>query len=87
MPDRTVRVVLAAILLTACAAGAAERPAPARPCPENLPEGVRLPPQPGCDRTARDADRKADETGFRDLGDGVSVRMNGRVDVEYGVRR
>lgn len=84
MPDRAV---LAAILLTAWAAQAAERPAPARPCPENLPEGVRLPPQPGCGRSARDTEGKAPEDGFRDLGDGVSVRMNGRVGTEFGARR
>ena len=87
MPDRTVRLMLAAILLTPCAAGAAGRPAPARPCPENLPEGVRLPPQPGCGRAARDPDGRRGEDRFRDLGDGVSVRLNGRVGTEFGVRR
>lgn len=84
MPDRTV---LAAILLTAGAAQAAERPVLARPCPDNLPDGVRLPPQPGCDARARAPEKRSRADGFRDLGDGVSVRIDGRVGTEFGVRR
>lgn len=86
MVDRIVCVLLASTSLMASSAGAAERPAPARPCPENLPEDVRLPPQPGCDRTGREPGKAGDD-GFRDLGNGVSVRMNGRVGTEFGVRR
>ena len=89
MPDRTVRALLACTLLAAEAAlaQAAERPDLARPCPGNLPEGVRLPPQPGCDAPGREPERKGVDEGFRDLGNGVSVRMNGRAGAEFGVRR
>jgi hypothetical protein len=65
-------------------AHAAERPSRARLCPENLPEGVRLPPQPGC-TDARPAPTRRD--GTYDLGNGTSVRIGGRASAEFGVRR
>ncbi|MDP4024588.1 hypothetical protein Q8W71_18340 [Methylobacterium sp. NEAU 140] len=69
--------------VVATAAGAAEAPARARLCPENLPEGVRLPPPPGC--AAAPAAKRRDD-GFRDLG-GVSVRVTGRAAAEFGAGR
>lgn len=72
-----------ALALAAGAAQSAERPARPRFCPEDAPEGVRLPPQPGCG-TREKAVRRDD--GFRDLG-GIQVKVGGRVGAEYGVRR
>ena len=66
------------------AAHAAEQPSRARLCPENLPEGVRLPPPPGC-TDARTAPPRRD--GTYDLGNGTSVRIGGRASAESGVRR
>lgn len=66
------------------AAGAAER-TPPHLCPDNAPEGVRLPPQPGCG-TARPKPAVADTQGFRDVG-GVKLRVGGRVGAEYGFGR
>ena len=78
---------LLALALAASAAQSAEKAAEkaARPrlCPEDAPEGVRLPPQPGCG-TREGAARRDD--GFRDLG-GIQVKVGGRVGAEYGVRR
>jgi hypothetical protein len=65
-------------------AGAAER-TPPHLCPENAPEGVRLPPQPGCG-SARPTPAAPDAQGFRDLG-GVKLRVGGRVGAEYGIGR
>lgn len=70
-------------LVVATAAGAAEAPVRSRLCPEELPEGVRLPPPPGC-AAAPAAKRRED--GFHDLG-GVSVRVTGRAAAEFGARR
>lgn len=59
---------------------------PVRPlCPEDAPEGVRLPPQPGCGKPVSPPRAAADD-GFRDLG-GVKLRIGGRVDAEYGIGR
>lgn len=74
---------LALIALTG-AAQAAEQPSRARLCPENLPEGVRLPPPPGC-TDAQTAPTRRD--GTYDLGNGTSVRIGGRASAESGVRR
>ena len=73
-----------ALCLGAGAAGAAER-TPPHLCPENAPEGVRLPPRPGCG-TERPKPTSADAQGFRDLG-GVKLRVGGRVGAEYGIGR
>ncbi|GJE42613.1 hypothetical protein [Methylobacterium soli] len=71
-------------ILASPAARAGERPAPARLCPEDAPEGVRLPSRPGCGRSVPGA---AAADGFRDLGNGVKLRIGGRVSADYGVRR
>ena len=74
-----------ALVLVPPAALAGERPAPARRCPEDAPEGVRLPPQPGCGRP--DSRAAAAPDGFRDLGNGMKLRIGGRVSADYDVRR
>ncbi|MGV7029936.1 hypothetical protein [Methylobacterium symbioticum] len=75
------------LVLAAGAAQAAERAAegPARShlCPEDAPEGVRLPPRPGCGTGAARARRE----GFRAQGDGLDIRIGGRVSGDFGVRR
>ncbi len=70
--------------LASAQAGAADGRAPRRLCPEDAPEGVRLPPQPGC--AATDAPKAVRQGGFRDLG-GVEVRVGGRVGAETGIGR
>ena len=65
---------IAACLAVACAT-AAEGPR-SRLCPQDAPEGVRLPPRAGCD-TVTDRQR-AEAGGFRDLGNGVTLRVGGR---------
>jgi len=75
---------LALIALTG-AAHAAEQPTRSRLCPEDLPEGVRLPAQPGCTAGARPAPTRQD--GTYDLGNGTTVRIGGRTSAEYGMRR
>lgn len=65
---------------------AAERREPSRVCPEDLPEGAHLPPQPGC-AGASHAPAKSRGDGFVDLGNGTSVRIGGRAAADYGVRR
>jgi hypothetical protein len=77
---------LLAVPLLAGPAVAAERRIPARLCPEDLPEGAHLPPQPGCAAAARDK-VPARGNGFVDLSNGTSVRIGGRAGAEYGVRR
>ncbi len=71
--------------LNAGAALAGEPPVRSRLCPENLPEGVRLPPQPGCDAVA--AKPKSRRDGVYDFGNGTTVQIGGRASAEYGVRR
>ncbi|MCJ2137209.1 hypothetical protein MKK69_24725 [Methylobacterium sp. J-026] len=73
------------VLLGVGAAQAAEQPSRSRLCPEDLPEGVRLPPQPGCTPGARHPVPRRD--GFYDLGNGTTVQVGGRASAEYGVRR
>lgn len=77
---------LLAIAVASGAAGAAERRSPTRLCPEDLPEGAHLPPQPGCSGRDR-VSAKAAGDGFVDLGNGTSVRIGGRSSAEFGVRR
>lgn len=79
--------LLAALLWAggALAAGAAERSAAPRLCPEDAPAGVRLPPRPGCTGSAQRAGPK-ESAGFRDVG-GVKLRIGGQVGAEYGVAR
>ncbi len=78
---RAALLIALALTLPAAAAERQERP---RLCPEDAPEGVRLPPRPGC---GRDAARAGAPDGFRDLGNGVKVRIGGRVGAVYDVRR
>lgn len=63
---------------------ATERPGPTRLCPEDAPEGVRLPPRPDCGNTPRR--RPAEARGTHDLG-GVQLRIGGRVSATYGAGR
>ncbi|KQT84883.1 hypothetical protein ASG51_02100 [Methylobacterium sp. Leaf465] len=79
-PSCAVLLWLAGVL----AAGAAERTKP-HLCPENAPEGVRLPPQPGC-AAAGPKPAAPDSQGFRDVG-GVKLRVGGRIGAEYGFAR
>lgn len=77
---------LSALLLIVLAMGpawAGERPSRPRICSDDLPDGVHLPVQADCGTTAAPAKPRRD--GFRDLGNGVSVRIGGRVGAEYGV--
>jgi hypothetical protein len=72
-------------VLAAGASAAAERPQRARLCPENLPEGARLPPQPGC--TGEPERPKPRRTGVYDLGDGSTLQIGGRASAAFGARR
>lgn len=76
--------VLAIVLLIPASAYAAEPEQRPRFCAEDLPEGVRLPGTPPCAATPH---RQPKADGFRDLGNGLSVRIGGRVSAEYGVNR
>lgn len=87
-PNRRLPLLLPLPLLLILVAGAAqagEVPTRARLCPENLPEGVRLPPQPGCDTATRPP--RPSRPGHFDLGDGTSIRIGGSASAIYGVRR
>lgn len=66
-------------------APAAERPLRSRLCPDDLPEGVRLPPPPGCDSGSDQA--KPRRSGVYDLGYGTTVQIGGRVTAASGARR
>jgi hypothetical protein len=81
------RLVLFAlsVLVTTGAASATEQAARSRLCPEDLPEGVRLPPRPGCEAAAPKPPPA--RRGFYDLGDGTTVQIGGRVGAEFGARR
>lgn len=75
-------------LLVVLAAGAAQAGEPlvrSRLCPEDLPDNVRLPPQPGCDAVATKPTSRRD--GVYDFGNGTTVQIGGRASAEYGVRR
>ncbi|MGC5780494.1 hypothetical protein [Methylobacterium sp. NFXW15] len=71
------------LLIPASVLSAEPEPRP-RFCAEDLPEGVRLPGTPPCPATPN---RKPKADGFRDLGNGLSVRIGGRVSAEYGMNR
>jgi len=85
-PSLRLLAFCAVVLLDAGAwAGEGTRPRAARPlCPQDAPEGVRLPDRPGCS-TAPEV-RTPDAGGFRDVG-GVRLRIGGRVSAEYGAAR
>jgi hypothetical protein len=84
-------MLTALLVLVPCLAGPPAAGEPGRPrlCPEDAPEGVRLPPRAGCGRaeTTASQGRTQGRDGFRDLGNGVSVRIGGRAAAEFGVRR
>ncbi|KAA0123958.1 hypothetical protein CIW48_10795 [Methylobacterium sp. P1-11] len=82
---RLALLLILPIMLIAGAAQAGEPPTRARLCQDNLPEGVRLPPQPGCDAGTRAP--KPRRPGFYDLGDGTSLQIGGSASAAYGVRR
>lgn len=73
---------LCAVTLLARPAEAGER---SRLCPQDAPEGVRLPQRPGCESREERPARGGD--GFRDLGNGTQLRIGGRAGVEAGARR
>ncbi|MGU3416822.1 hypothetical protein [Methylobacterium sp. D54C] len=81
----TRAALLLTLIVLAAAARAGEAPTRARLCPENLPEGVRLPPQPGCDASVRPPTPR--RPGHFDLGDGTSIQIGGSASALYGVRR
>lgn len=88
-------VLVVPLVPPSVAAGwAAEQPARSRLCPDDLPEGVRLPPQPGCGTASKTAasktaepDTAARKVGIYDLGDGTTLRVGGRASAAYGGRR
>ena len=54
---------------------------------EALPEGVRLPPQPGCDGTGREPERKAGGATVHPQREAVAEIPEAVVAGEFGVRR
>ena len=64
---------------------ATERQARPRLCPEDAPEGVRLPPQPGCGTREVPAPRR--ETGFHEILPGTGIRVGGRASSTFDMRR
>ncbi|TXM73404.1 hypothetical protein FV226_09325 [Methylobacterium sp. WL12] len=64
---------------------AIERQARSRLCPEDAPEGVRLPPQPGCGSREVPASRR--ETGFHEILPGTAIRVGGRASSTFDMRR
>ncbi|GJE59323.1 hypothetical protein [Methylobacterium trifolii] len=79
------RWLLVLLLVGVAPAVSGERPARPHLCPEDAPDGVRLPPQPGCGGRVDRADEA--RRGFHDLGDAVKVKIGGRVGAGYDVRR
>ena len=73
---------LVALCLVPAAAQDGTRP---RLCPQDAPEGVRLPSRPGCD-TVSERQRSSGD-GFRDLGNGVSLKLGGRARLDVETRR
>ena len=84
---RLLVVGLAAGLWTAppLPAQATERLTRPRLCPEDAPEGVRLPPQPGCGSREVPASRR--ETGFHEILPGTGIRVGGRASSTFDMRR
>jgi hypothetical protein len=78
-------LVLLGVVAAGTSVAAEERPQRSRLCPENLPEGARLPPQPGC--TGESERPKPRRTGVYDLGDGTTVQISGRASAVFGGRR
>ena len=81
-PLATLALVL---LATAAQAGEGTRRQAGRlPCPQDAPEGARLPDRPDC--AARNVHTPGRADGFRDVG-GVRLRVGGRTSAEYGAAR
>ncbi|GJD31789.1 hypothetical protein PMNALOAF_3052 [Methylobacterium adhaesivum] len=77
--------LLVLLLTPAVQAGEGARARAARlPCPQDAPEGVRLPDRPDC--AGRLSPPARGDDGFREIG-GVRLRIGGRVSAEYGVAR
>ena len=76
-----------ALLAGPASAGGRPPDRPPRPhlCPEDAPEGVRLPPRPGCGSGETSAPRR--EPGVYDLGNGTGIRVGGRAGAVYDMRR
>ena len=72
-------LLVVAALLAASPLSAAEVKRP-RLCPEDAPEGVRLPPRPGCG--VPEAARPKRDPGYYELGD----RITGRASAVVGGR-
>ena len=81
-PFRTI-LTAALLALAPLAAVAAERPARPRLCPEDAPEGVRLPAQPGCGPRSETPPRNR----ARDFGEDLEIRVGGRVGAGFGMQR
>ena len=76
---------LLALSLPLGAAWAGDRQGP-RLCPEDLPDGAHLPPQPGCTGLVRGGTQSRGD-GTVHLGGGTSVRLGGRASAGYGATR
>ena len=87
IPILAVLIGLAAGLSIAAPlpARATERPARPRLCPEDAPEGVRLPPQPGCGSREIPAPRR--DSGFHEILPGTGIRIGGRASSSFDMRR
>lgn len=87
IPTLAVLIGLAAGLSIAAPlpAPAAERPARPRLCPEDAPEGVRLPPQPGCGSREIPAPRR--DSGFHEILPGTGIRIGGHASSSFDTRR
>ena len=64
---------------------ATERRARPRLCPEDAPEGVRLPPRPGCGSQEAPVPRR--DTGFHEILPGTGIRIGGRASSTFDMRR
>ena len=84
MNARTLAALLA--LSAIGPVSAAEQPRRSKLCPEDLPEGVRLPPQSGCGVGPVQSEPRR-RPGAYDLGDGTTLQIGGRVTSEFVVRR
>ncbi|NEU11602.1 hypothetical protein G3T14_05600 [Methylobacterium sp. BTF04] len=87
LDTRSVAAFLLVATVTAAAAGEGSARGPTRQlCPEDAPEGVRLPPNPECHAAAAARPRVSRENGIHEIG-GVEVRVGGRIGAQYGIAR
>ncbi|WP_019905128.1 hypothetical protein [Methylobacterium sp. 77] len=82
MPRLSRSLVLAVMVLGTLPVRAADTTR--RLCPEDAPEGVRLPASKACPGAKPDLGRSED--GFHWIGD-VKVRVGGRVTLDHDMRR